>query len=67
MGPLISPVVTHVTCDLGQQDRLAAAGREARVRAARTRRRKGRSRRARVDFAFDFRTGGQNVWHALRF
>jgi hypothetical protein len=68
MGAVISPVITHAPCDLGQQDRLAEASRDARVRAAGARRRRsrrGRSR-ARADFAFDFRTGGQDVWHALR-
>ncbi|MGH2663304.1 MAG: hypothetical protein ACRDH8_10980 [Actinomycetota bacterium] len=68
METVISPVITHASCDLGQQDRLAEAGREARVRAAVARRRgsRPRGRRARADFAFDFRACGQDVWHALR-
>jgi hypothetical protein len=67
---MISPVIGHATCDLGQQRRLQEAALEARIRSAvqsgdRPRLRRAR-RRARTDFAFDFRRGGEDVWRALR-
>jgi hypothetical protein len=67
---MISPVIGHATCDLGQQQRLRAAALEGRIRSAaepghRLRLWRARSR-ARTDFAFDFGRSGEDVWRALR-
>jgi hypothetical protein len=67
---MISPVIGHATCDLGQQQRLREAAMEGRIRSAAERGHRFRlwraRSRARTDFAFDFRRGGEDVWRALR-
>jgi hypothetical protein len=67
---MISPVIGHATCELEQQRRLRVAAVEARIQATvesghRFRPWRAR-RRARTDFAFDFRRSGEDVWRALR-
>jgi hypothetical protein len=75
---VITPTVGHPTCDLDLQQRVSDARIEAMVRSVgRRNRRCGRLRsltrlarrhdRPSSDHAMDFRPGGGDVWHALRY
>lgn len=61
---MLSPVVSHIPCDLDLQRRMREARRESAVRAL-LRRRRGRGGAEPV--AVDLRPAGEDVWHSLRF
>lgn len=62
---MLSPVVSHVPCDLDLQRRIREARRESTLRAV-LRRRRGRGGPAEPS-AVDLRPAGEDVWHSLRF
>lgn len=61
---MLSPVVSHVPCDLDLQRRIREARVESTLRAV-LRRRRGRG--GPQPSAVDLRPAGEDVWHSLRF